>query len=133
MTAENNDRGWLDLDYYVAASAAGAGDDGAVDAEALNYALLAVQADAPVSRAGLHRMLSARQRRPLREDSSPVSLDEGGAVGGGDSGEGKGGDGGGDDDEGGGSRNSRPASPGPEGRHRRRMTMDDRWVRHGMA
>lgn len=128
MTAENNDRGWLDLDYYVAASAAGAGDDGAVDAEALNYALLAVQADAPVSRAGLHRMLSARQRRPLREDSSPVSLDEGGAVGGGYSGEGEGGD-----DEGGSSRNSRPASPGPEGRHRRRMTMDDRWVRNGMA
>ncbi|CAM9445168.1 unnamed protein product [Ectocarpus fasciculatus] len=48
-------------------------DEGAVDPDALKAALLAVQADATVSREGLHRMLRAVQRRPLLEDSEPVS------------------------------------------------------------
>ncbi|CAM9822843.1 unnamed protein product [Ectocarpus sp. 6 AP-2014] len=49
------------------------GDEGVVDPDALKAALLAVQADATVSREGLHRMLRAVQRKPFREDSEPVS------------------------------------------------------------
>eukprot|EP00752_Nemacystus_decipiens_P001784 g1724.t1 len=55
------------------------GDQGGVDADALNAALLAVQADATVSRPALHRMLSARQRRPLRQDSNPSCVEGDGA------------------------------------------------------
>lgn len=118
----------------AAAGGGGGGDDdrGAVDADALNAALLAVQADATVSRAALHRMLSARQRRPLREDSAPPSR------------EGEG-DGDGskahnalvdsrmakvlvDSSSGRSLKGATPIVPKPGERHRRCMTMDDRWV-----
>lgn len=106
VTAESYD-GRPHLDGEVGVPA-GEEAKGAVDAEALNAALLAVQADASVSRAGLHRMLSARRRRPLREDSSPLPR-EGNNV---------------RDD-------SRGASPRPEHGHRRCMPMDDLWVSAG--
>lgn len=48
---------------------------GAVDQRALHAALLAAQSDDTVSRKGLSRMLSARKRRPLEEDSG-VSTSE---------------------------------------------------------
>lgn len=48
-------------------------DEGAVDPDALKTALLAAQADATVSREGLHRMLRAVQRKPFLEDSESVS------------------------------------------------------------
>lgn len=42
-----------------------------MDHDALNAALLAVQAESSVSRKALHRTLNARQRRPLHVDSEP--------------------------------------------------------------
>ncbi|CAM9678748.1 unnamed protein product [Scytosiphon promiscuus] len=99
----------------TAAAAAAAGEDAGVDAELLNAALQAVLADATLSREGLHRMLNARQRRPLREDSSvevklpcrngEISEDGVGSGGG-----------------------SRKPSPREDGRHRRCLTMNDRWA-----
>ncbi len=111
VTAESYD-GRPHLDGEAAVPA---GEDGAVDAEALNAALLAVQADASVSRVGLHRMLSARQRRPLREDSSPVFREGNNGL----------------DGSGSARDDWRGASPRPEHRHRTCMPMDDLWVSVG--
>lgn len=129
-TREQLPDGRPNLDAVVDAAV----EDGAVDPDALNAALLAVQADAAVSRAGLHRMLSARQRKPLREDSNPYLHREGNGT---------------DSSStrsprgsttpmkaennvvtyGGSARSSRPETPATQHRNRRFMTMDDRWVR----
>lgn len=109
-----------------------AGEDGAMDPDALNAALLAVLADEAVSRAGLHRMLSARQRRSLREDSNFLRSREGNGT---DSSSPR--SSGGtttpkaenDVSTDGNARSSRGATPLTEHRHRRCTTMDDRWVR----
>lgn len=126
VTAEHKN-GRPDLGVAAAACSTSSGgddrDQGAVNADALNAALLAVQADATVSRPALNRMLNARQRRPLREDSNPSSREGGGSkvlvdgskalV---------------DSTSGRSLKGSSPAVPEAEERHRRSMTMDDRWV-----
>ena len=130
VTAEHKDgRPNLGVAAAVCSASSGGpvdGDRGGVDADALNAALLAVQADATVvSRPALRRMLSARERRPLREDSNPSSREGGGGkvlVDGSkalvDSSSGRSLKG----------KGKTPIVPKAEERHRRSMTMDDRWV-----
>lgn len=119
VTAEKHDDERPILDTGVDA----AGKDGTMDPDALNAALLAAQADAAVSRAGLHRMLSARQRKPLREDSNPLLSREGSSRGvTAPKAENN------TFSDGGGAPSSRGAAVMTESRHRRCMTMNDLWV-----